>query len=452
MPTSKTVIGQFENSQSLDIFQTLGQGGEVVCGMDYTGATYPSTILPYASGGNECAWPFQGVYTFPSLTFANTGTLNPTAGDFDIYTVPAGSRAFFVGSFNNPTANTITYYPEIKISGTYYHISGVGTPNAGISGAMNYGYIAEAGETFAINTAATAFVLTQVVPNTALTPTITAVAASSGGTAVYTTNASLTASQCVGFIFVVTGCAAANNNGTFICTANGTGANSTITLSNAYATAASGQTGTATSSTANAGFIGTITSGASNVFAGHTFTTAGFTNSGNNTSVTALASATTCFGGAVTSPVAETHAGTATDQATMVVNGTILLFSATQAPNVRTVKLTSLSAGNNTLYTCPAGKTCYIGGFSTIFNTSGSAGVNYINNSGSARTIMYYLVRSGGSPGLTNCLYFSAVNGIANLSVGPAAISAVLTAGDSIVINTDSAASGQVAYISVWEF
>lgn len=42
MPTTKTVIGTFDNSSNLDIFQSLGQGGQVICGMDYTGAIYPA--------------------------------------------------------------------------------------------------------------------------------------------------------------------------------------------------------------------------------------------------------------------------------------------------------------------------------------------------------------------------------------------------------------------------
>jgi hypothetical protein len=43
-PTSKTVIGQFDNPSNLDIFQTVGMGGNVICGMNYAGLVYPISV------------------------------------------------------------------------------------------------------------------------------------------------------------------------------------------------------------------------------------------------------------------------------------------------------------------------------------------------------------------------------------------------------------------------
>lgn len=73
--------------------------------------------------------------------------------------------------------------------------------------------------------------------------TLSAVAASSGGTAVYTGTITGGGSPAfVGDTFVVAGFAAANNNGTFLCTASTT---TTLTLENADATAVTAA-GTAT--------------------------------------------------------------------------------------------------------------------------------------------------------------------------------------------------------------
>jgi hypothetical protein len=85
---------------------------------------------------------------------------NLTIGDTDIYTVPTGKKALIqasVGRSYNPSAGNITYYTEIKVSGTYYRISSntlltTGTGNVGnITAAMVLG----AGEILAINTATT---------------------------------------------------------------------------------------------------------------------------------------------------------------------------------------------------------------------------------------------------------------------------------------------------------
>src|SRR5271154_2964855 len=44
MSTKTAVIGTFDNPTNLDIFQTLGPGGNVICGMNYQGLIYPISV------------------------------------------------------------------------------------------------------------------------------------------------------------------------------------------------------------------------------------------------------------------------------------------------------------------------------------------------------------------------------------------------------------------------
>ena len=44
MATKETVIGTYDNPSQLDLFQTLGQGGDIRCRMDYLGNVYTSSV------------------------------------------------------------------------------------------------------------------------------------------------------------------------------------------------------------------------------------------------------------------------------------------------------------------------------------------------------------------------------------------------------------------------
>ncbi len=44
MATKETVIGTYNNLSQLDLFQTLGQGGDILCRMDYLGNVYTSGV------------------------------------------------------------------------------------------------------------------------------------------------------------------------------------------------------------------------------------------------------------------------------------------------------------------------------------------------------------------------------------------------------------------------
>lgn len=125
--------------------------------------------------------------------------------------------------------------------------------------------------------------------------------------------------------------------------------------------------------------------------------------------------------------------------------------------------LTSFVAGDNTLYTCPTGYQAIPINLETSFAyLPGSLNnkpfincnslLNYFNTSGATRTLTIYSVPNGGSPSSTNATWSGTrinnaqpVDGV-NIFSFP-----IMTAGDSCVINTDSNASGQIAWLTLWE-
>ncbi len=90
---------------------------------------------------------------------------NLPIGDNDLYTVPTGKKLLLLGAANgftnayNPSAGSITYYGEIKVSGIYYRIktsllltTGQSATNALIQCPM----VLNAGESISVNTTTTA--------------------------------------------------------------------------------------------------------------------------------------------------------------------------------------------------------------------------------------------------------------------------------------------------------
>jgi len=118
--------------------------------------------------------------------------------------------------------------------------------------------------------------------------TLTAVAASSGGTAVYTGTITGYAGF-VGYSFVIAGFVNGVNNGTFICTA---ATATTLTLENPFAVAET-HAGTAVSVEGTAVYTGTFTGEATGSLVGKTFTVTGFTNATNNGTYLATANSGT---------------------------------------------------------------------------------------------------------------------------------------------------------------
>jgi|SRR5690349_21119452 len=121
---------------------------------------------------------------------------------------------------------------------------------------------------------------------------------------------------------------------------------------------------------------------------------------------------------------------------------------------LKTVSLLSLSAGNNTLYTVPTGKTAL------LLSSTGSSQpslpgfqfgfVFYGNTSTVNRTVSMNAVPSGGSVGGSNLILASTT--VANNNFSSPTIQFNLFDGDFINVNTDANTATQIAWVNVYEF
>lgn len=136
-------------------------------------------------------------------------------------------------------------------------------------------------------------------------------------------------------------------------------------------------------------------------------------------------------------------------------SGANFVASAIQFDNtspMRTVKLLGPSTGNNTWYTVGAGKTAW------VMSATGAWGLSalyFATDSGGTRTTITCAVASGG---LTTCAVNS-VNAINFLATGASSRAATgsnpgitLNTGDFLVLNVDTGAATQIAWINVLEF
>ncbi len=150
---------------------------------------------------------------------------------------------------------------------------------------------------------------------------------------------------------IVTGFTNAANNGSFIATASTA---TTLTVNN-KASIAETDPGTATVATGGGGntvYLGTITGGAGNGFAGDSFTIAGFTNAGNNGTFTCNASTATTLTCPNVAGVTETNAGTATTSNTFNWSLGAISINPTAADiGVTTSVGSAVFLGQNTTYT-----------------------------------------------------------------------------------------------------
>lgn len=105
---------------------------------------------------------------------------------------------------------------------------------------------------------------------------------------------------------------------------------------------------------------------------------------------------------------------------------------------IQSPRILALQNGNNTLYTCPAGKVSIINGVSTPTNP-----LTIANYSGGPRVYTLYVVKNGDVPNVNNQLLatFNLANNTSS-QIGPSVV-LTLAAGDSIVINSDSGAGTQ---------
>lgn len=127
----------------------------------------------------------------------------------------------------------------------------------------------------------------------------------------------------------------------------------------------------------------------------------------------------------------------------------LLVSRATVFPDscaLKSANIFSIANGDNTLYTCPSGKIAIP---CTSLGNINNGTVVVSNASGGSVTYKTHAVLSGGSAGVTNQLASSTVSNNSTSSFSQAY--ALLTAGDSIVLNSSSGAGTQSAYFTYWE-
>jgi hypothetical protein len=101
---------------------------------------------------------FSPLLSYQGLTFPNPKTINgfvgnAGTGDIDLYTVPSNRRVlvYGLGVFFTGISST-SCYPEIKVSGSYYKLqNGQTIITNSFAQSWVFNYIAEAGETIAVN-------------------------------------------------------------------------------------------------------------------------------------------------------------------------------------------------------------------------------------------------------------------------------------------------------------
>ncbi len=130
------------------------------------------------------------------------------------------------------------------------------------------------------------------------------------------------------------------------------------------------------------------------------------------------------------------------------VSAEVVEFDATSP--LKSARLVGLSTGDNTLYTCPAGKTAYLA--STIgayFGNFTANRITLISDSGGNRVWFAHLVPSGQAVGATYRLTPSTtVNSNAS---GSLSFMAQFAPGDFLNINVDTGAATQLAWGNIIE-
>jgi len=155
--------------------------------------------------------------TFPNPKFINGFVGNAGSGDIDLYTVPTGRRAMAFGISQFHSGADTTGFSQVKIGGSYYRLGSNLTLTTTASqmqsspGFFN-GYIAEAGETLAVNlTAAGLNIWFRIIEfdNTSPLRTVKKIASwSAGDNTIYTVTAGKT-----GLIFITPSTATATVQG-----------------------------------------------------------------------------------------------------------------------------------------------------------------------------------------------------------------------------------------------
>lgn len=137
-----------------------------------------------------------------------------------------------------------------------------------------------------------------------------------------------------------------------------------------------------------------------------------------------------------------------TDASGLTVNLNGILFDSTVP--ITSTHGTTLSTGDNTIYTCPTGKTAFLLDTENPTQSPFNAGIfRQRNESGATRTYSTYVVPSGQSPADAYAVRKS-VN-VTNNNFLTSTASANLNAGDFLAINTDSGTGTQRYWFTVME-
>lgn len=109
-------------------------------------------------------------------------------------------------------------------------------------------------------------------------------------------------------------------------------------------------------------------------------------------------------------------------------------------------KLTSLSAGDNALYTVTSGKTGLVMNSTTFISSTATTTLWYVNMSGVNRTVFPKLTPSGGSATQVNASQVVSDKQATFFNVPTS-----LASGDALIINTDAATATQWTWTTVME-
>lgn len=109
--------------------------------------------MPLQNSINRIGNSYPGELGIYGGNYARAFVGNAGAGDVDVYTAPSNTRAVVYGFIGKNTAGTTTtWFPELKVSGTYYRIGTAFSTSTGSSqGSVNAAIILEPGESFSFN-------------------------------------------------------------------------------------------------------------------------------------------------------------------------------------------------------------------------------------------------------------------------------------------------------------
>lgn len=124
--------------------------------------------------------------------------------------------------------------------------------------------------------------------------------------------------------------------------------------------------------------------------------------------------------------------------------------------SLKSVKVLGPATGDNTLYTCPAGKSAVVLSqvgaipLDAIVGTGLSGSIYFCCDAGGTRNVKIFSVASGGASATTNQL--SGATGFGASTRGTLGFNGALGAGDFLVVNVDVGNAAQITWANILEF